>query len=91
MSAMELPKLDLRSSVDMKLWLRPYGRANRHLIRVHILDIDIYDHFNIIFSAILIGVFKEGNKKYGLRYAPIIAVLSLGLFFIAKQVIGSMF
>jgi Flp pilus assembly protein TadB len=44
-----------------------------------------------IFSAILIGVFKEGNKKYGLRYAPAIALLSLGIFMIAKQVIGSMF
>jgi pilus assembly protein TadC len=44
-----------------------------------------------VFSAILIGVISEGNKTYGLRYAPFIALASLIIFFIARFLISNMF
>lgn len=44
-----------------------------------------------IFSAMLIGVISEGNKKHGLRYAPAIAIVSTIIFFIARKAVSSMF
>ncbi|MFW5990676.1 MAG: type II secretion system F family protein [Candidatus Nanoarchaeia archaeon] len=44
-----------------------------------------------IFSAILMGVISEGNKTYGLRYAPIIAVISVTIFFISRFFVGALF
>ncbi|MFW6013747.1 MAG: type II secretion system F family protein [Nanoarchaeota archaeon] len=44
-----------------------------------------------IFSSILIGVIKEGNKKYGLRYAPFIGVVAIGVFFLARFIVSGMF
>ncbi|MBN2458280.1 type II secretion system F family protein [Candidatus Woesearchaeota archaeon] len=43
------------------------------------------------FSGVLIGVFKEGNKTYGLRYFPVIAIISLTIFMIAKNAVGALF
>ncbi|MGM5482022.1 MAG: type II secretion system F family protein [Nanobdellota archaeon] len=44
-----------------------------------------------IFSSILMGVIKEGNKTYGLRYAPIIGVVAVVIFFIARSLVGNLF
>jgi len=44
-----------------------------------------------IFSSILLGVIKEGNKRYGLRYAPMICVASFGVFMVCRYFVGSFF
>ena len=44
-----------------------------------------------IFSSILMGVIKEGNKKYGLRYAPIIIFCAIFIFFIARKIVAGIF
>jgi len=44
-----------------------------------------------VFSSVLMGVIKEGNKKYGLRYAPFIGIVAVGMFFLARFIVGGLF
>ena len=41
-----------------------------------------------VFASILMGVIKEGNFKYGLRYALFLSLLGLVLFFVIKKFLG---
>jgi len=41
-----------------------------------------------LFASILMGVIKEGNMRYGLRYAFLLMLLGLVLFFIIKGFLG---
>lgn len=42
-------------------------------------------------TASLLGVIKEGNEIYGLRYAPLLLTGTLTTFFIVRYVIGAFF
>jgi len=42
-----------------------------------------------VFASILMGVIKEGNMKYGFRYAFLLTLIGLVLFFIIKRFLGS--
>ena len=44
-----------------------------------------------IFGGLIIGLIKDGKEKAGVKYIPIILLLSISLFFVTKIVIGSVF
>ena len=43
-----------------------------------------------ILGSLIMGLIGQGNEKEGLKYIPILIVLTISLFFIVKFVIGSM-
>lgn len=44
-----------------------------------------------IFGSLLIGLINEGTEKAGVKLIPILVTISLGLFWVARIVIGSIF
>jgi len=40
-----------------------------------------------IFGGMLIGLIKDGSERAGLKYVPILLLLSIGMFFLSKAVI----
>jgi hypothetical protein len=44
-----------------------------------------------LLASMLIGVIQEGKMKDGMKLAPIIIIATFAVFFIAKNLIGTMF
>ncbi len=44
-----------------------------------------------IFGGMLIGLIREGSEKAGLKYAPILLIMSIGIFFLAKMLVANFF
>lgn len=44
---------------------------------------------NSIFGGMLIGVVQEGSTKGGLRYIPVLALVSIGIYFVVKTFVTS--
>ncbi len=42
-------------------------------------------------AGVMMGVIKEGDVKYGLRYAPFICAVSLVIFLVSQNIVASMF
>ncbi|MEM5799511.1 MAG: type II secretion system F family protein [Candidatus Aenigmatarchaeota archaeon] len=44
-----------------------------------------------IFGGLLVGLIKDGTEKAGIKYIPILLILSIGIFFLAKLMIFKFF
>ena len=44
-----------------------------------------------IFGGILMGILKGGTEKDGIKYIPVVLLVSLGVYFISKIIIGGLF
>ena len=44
-----------------------------------------------LLASNLLGVIQEGKAKYGLKYAPVIVILCLIVFFILRKFISNFF
>lgn len=43
---------------------------------------------NSIFGAFVIGLISKGKERYGLKLIPILAILSIGMFFIIRTIVS---
>ena len=44
-----------------------------------------------VFGGLIIGLIKEGSEKAGLKYIPILLLLSLGVFYISRKLVTTIF
>ena len=44
-----------------------------------------------VFSSLIIGIIRTGKEKAGIKYIPIMIIIDLSLFFIAKNAVSSAF
>ena len=44
-----------------------------------------------LFGAILVGLIQEGSEKAGLRYIPVLVIISMSIFFISRFIVKKIF
>jgi hypothetical protein len=44
-----------------------------------------------LFGGILMGLIQEGTEKAGLKYVPILFLISIGIFFVVRIIVASVF
>ena len=85
-ASIELPEETLTSSIQMPFNISKVGVSTSFIMNYAIFSLIITSSL----GSLVIGTISKGKAKYGLRFMPIIVVISLVVFFIVRTLVSSM-
>lgn len=85
-SAIETPEATVQTSLPL-MRFQQVEITSQFLLNYSIIAIAI----SAVFGSLLIGLINEGTEKAGVKLIPILLAISLGLLFVTRMVIGSIF
>ncbi len=83
-SQVDLP--DTTGNIDMPISFSEVTLDPSFVVQYAVLSMII----SSVMGAMIIGLISKGKKKAGLKFIPILIVLTISLFFIVRAVIGSL-
>ncbi|MBU5688077.1 MAG: type II secretion system F family protein [Candidatus Aenigmarchaeota archaeon] len=84
-SNINLDKVSMPAQIPIKI--QNIEIDNSFLLRYSLSSLAITS----IFGGLLIGLIKDGTERAGIKYIPILLVLSIGIFFLSKLMIFKFF
>lgn len=85
-ASIELPEETLTSSIQMPFSISKVGVSTGFIMNYAIFSLIVTSSL----GSLVIGTISKGKAKYGLRFMPIIVIISLVMFFIVRKVVSSM-